>query len=174
MAMPIILPNGRPNRNAGFFIEYLPVREKLKIDRAFAVQLQSNLAASNAEVSRQWDQITIDDLEPNLADYPEVGNLDNIANADEFGSYFRFVVERFNALLWLKRSECKEALSRVEELTGNIRGALALSDEALTYAHWANQVPSVRAEAIQRIVGMEERIAFLKGQTGEPILHAAD
>jgi hypothetical protein len=146
----------------------------LKIDRAFAVQLQSNLAASNAEVSRQWDQITIDDLEPNLADYPEVGNLDNIANADEFGSYFRFVVERFNALLWLKRSECKEALSRVEELTGNIRGALALSDEALTYAHWANQVPSVRAEAIQRIVGMEERIAFLKGQTGEPILHAAD
>jgi hypothetical protein len=57
-------------------------------------------------------------------------------------------------------------LSRVEELTGNPLRALALSEEALSYAHWANQVTSVRAEAIPRIVGMEERITFLKGQTG--------
>jgi hypothetical protein len=173
MEMPLHMPNGRPFRNGGFFIEYLPVREKLKISRDFAQQLQRNLAVSNGELTRDWDQITPDDLEPDPADYPEVGNLDNIANADEFGGYFRFVVQRFNALLWLKRSECNEALSRVEELTGNIRQALALSEEALTYAHWANQVASVRVEAIQRIVGMEERIAFLKGQTGEA-RHAAD
>ncbi len=166
MELPPYLPNGHPNRNGGFFIEYLPIQEKLKIDRDFATQLQSNFAASNGALTRTWAQITRDDLEPDPADHPVVGNLDNIARADEFGAYFRFVVERFNALLWLKRSECSEALSRVEELTGNPLRALALSEEALSYAHWANQVTSVRAEAIPRIVGMEERITFLKGQTG--------
>jgi hypothetical protein len=174
MAMPSHLPNGRPNRNGGFFIEYLPIREKLKIDRDFAIQLQKNFAASNSELIGTWHQITLDDLEPDPAVHPVVGNLDNIAKAEEFGGHFRFIVERFNALLWLKRSECNEALSRVEELTGNIRRALTLSEEALTYAHWANQVPSVRAEAIQRIVLMTERIAFLKRLIGESGRHAAD
>jgi hypothetical protein len=174
MAMPSHLPNGRPNRNGGFFIEYLPIREKLKIDRDFAIGLQKNFAASNAELIATWHQITPEDLEPDPAVHPVVGNLDNIAKAEEFGGHFRLIVERFNALLWLKRSEHNEALSRIEELTGNLRRALSLTEEALTFAHWANQVPSVRVEAIQRIVGMTDRITVLKRQIGEPGRHAAD
>jgi hypothetical protein len=174
MAMPSHLPNGRPNRNGGFFIEYLPVREKLKIDRDFAIRLQSNFVASNGALIGTWHQITPDDLEPDPAAYPVVGNLDNIAKAEEFGGHFRFIVERFNALLWLKRSEYNEALSRIEELTGNLRRAVSLSEEALTYAHWANQVPSVRADAIQRIVGMTERITLLRRQINAAHRQAAD
>lgn len=163
MGLQLYRPDGHVNRNAGFFIEALPVVEKLKLDRDFASQLQRNFAASNAEVAKNWNGVALDDLEPDLDDYPITGNLDRMANADEFGGYFRFVVERFNALLWIKKSENKEAYSKVEEMRGNIRRALVLCEEALNDARWAHEVQSTRPEALKRIETLEQRISYLTG-----------
>jgi len=162
MGMKFYLPNGQINRNSGFFIERLPVVEKLTLDREFALQLQANFTASNADVAKNWRSITPDDLEPDLDCYPIAGNLDRISNADEFGEFFRFVVERFNAFLWIERSETKEAHSKIEEMKGNIRRALVLCEEALSNAKWAHEVQSARWRAQTRIDALEERIAYLK------------
>lgn len=162
MNIQYYLPDGHVNRNAGFFIESLPVSETLKLDREFAARLQRNFTASNAEVTGNWDGILSEDLEPDLNDYPITGNLDRISNADEFGGYFRFVVERFNALLWIKKSESKEAYSMVEEMRGNLRRALVLCEEALSDVRWAHDVPSMRPEALKRIETLEQRISYLR------------
>jgi hypothetical protein len=162
--MKFYLPNGEVNRNSGFFIERLPVEEKLTLGQDFAAQLQQNFAASNAELTNNWDRITPDDLWPDLSEYPVVGNLDRIANAEEFGEYFRFVVERFNAFLWIERSETKEACSKIEEMNENIRGALGLCEEALRNAKWANEVQSTRWKSQMRIDALEQRIAYLKSR----------
>jgi hypothetical protein len=164
MNMKFYLPNGEVNRNSGFFIERLPVGEKLTLGQDFAAHLQQNFAASNAELTNNWDRITPDDLWPDLTEYPVVGNLDRIANAEEFGEYFRFVVERFNAFLWIERSETKEACSKIEEMNGNIRGALGLCEEALRNAKWANEVQSTRWKSQMRIDALEQRIAYLKSR----------
>lgn len=165
MDMPFYLPNGEVNRNSGFFIESLPVAEKLTLDRAFSAQLQRNFAASNADLTKNWSGITPDDLEPDLNEHPVVGNLDKICKAEEFGDYFRFVVERFNALLWIERSECKEAYSKIAEMRGDMLRALDLCQEALSNAKWANEVKSTRLKAHIRIDTLQQRIAHLKGQT---------
>jgi hypothetical protein len=165
MGLQFYRPDGNVNRNAGFFIEALPVKETLKLDRDFAAQLQRNFAESNAEVTGNWNGIMPDDLEPDLDEYPVIGNLDRISNAEEFGEYFRFVVERFNALLWIKKSENKEAYSKIEELKGNFQRALVLCQEALSNARWANEVQSTRLEAVQRITALEKRIAYLRSRT---------
>jgi len=170
MAMEFYLPNGRVNRNSGFFIGDLPVNEKLTLDRSFAIELQGNFSASNAELVKSWHTITPEDLEPDVDKYPVTGNLDRISNAGEFGDYFRFVVERFNALLWLKTAEHKEAESKVEELKGNLKRSLGLCEEALSHAHCANEIKSVRGPAIIRIIGLQNRISELKSRmNGKPI-----
>jgi hypothetical protein len=139
--------DGRANKNANFFIEKIPVLERLQLGRSFAQTLQSRFDESNNSLVTEWPQIKISDLQIDWQSYPELGNIDRLDNINEFASVIKFIIEQFNALSWLDRAQLKQAEAKLCEAKGELLLALKLIDESLIYAQIATEVSSVASEA---------------------------
>jgi hypothetical protein len=157
-------PNGAINKNATFFIETIPVVEKLRLDRSFAMQLQAGYSNSNDALFAEWPQIEPADLEVDWSSYDEKGNLHKLHALDEYSPVLTFIVERFNALNWLERAKLKNAESKNCELKNAFPQAIKLVDDAIEYARTAMEIQSVRAQAEQLVTTLQARKQFLKSK----------
>lgn len=154
-------PSGEINKNATFFVDKIPVIDKLRLDRSFAQQLQANYNDSNNALLLEWPEIVAEDLEIDWSSYSDEGNLHKLHALDEFSPVITFIVERFNALSWLERARTKHAESKIYELKGALMQAIKQADEAIDYARTAMEVQSVKAEAEKFIVVQEAYRQFL-------------
>ena len=159
--------NNGPNRNAQFFIDDLPQKEKLRVSRDVGEKLQSRFTESNARLVKDWPHINNYDMAVDWKSFPEGGNLYKLHALDEFSEHLRYIVERLNAQLWLERSIAKNLESRIAELSDDMTSAIELCNTARQQAIWASAIESVRAEACMLQDQLTARIDYLqkKSQT---------
>ncbi len=136
--------NGELNNNRKFYIEDLPVEQKLTLDRKSAMALQERFAAQNAELCREWPQFEPDDMVPDWNRYPEEGNIDRVLDLMACGPILRYVVERYNAELWWHQARWAAAQAARD-------GLMAKLDEGIKVAEFGLRAvaEAMRSEVYQ-------------------------
>lgn len=116
--LPRFLGDGRLDPNRAYFVEDLPVEEKLTLSRGFAQDIQARFTEQNRALAEAWDGLELADLCPDWSRYPETGTLDELETCDT-GPMLRYVVRRFNAELYLARATSDLHLGRLKRAQGD-------------------------------------------------------
>ena len=132
------------NQSRKFFVNELPVQERLSLDRASAQSLQARFDDSNAALCADWPEIALSDMTPDWNRYPEVGNIDQVQQLEPFGPYLRAIVERFNAELWFVKARQLSITAERDVLRENLEQALRVLEQAVEAALLASKAETLR------------------------------
>ncbi|MEO0913121.1 MAG: hypothetical protein AAFY59_09035 [Pseudomonadota bacterium] len=127
--LPRFLEDGRHNPNRQFYMEEIPFEAPLTLSRDFGMAVHERFEPFNAEIAAAWPEITEEDLTPDWERYPEQGTLDLLEDCD-LGPALRYVVQKFNADLYLARAQTDFAKARLADRNRDFEIALSLLDAA--------------------------------------------
>jgi hypothetical protein len=159
------------NTHRRFFINEMPVEEKLTIDRATAQALQARYDDSNRLLCAEWPQIEFADMTPNWSRYPEVGNIDKLAVLDEFGPFLRFMIERFNSESWFNQARVSAAASERDALTEKFDSAIQFAEKAIEAARRAAKHEYYEKRCERMIENLEMRMARMRRRMERQKVH---
>jgi hypothetical protein len=154
--------NGELNQNRRFYINDLPVEERLSIDRASAQLFQARFEEVNAELSRDWPQIMLDDMVPDWNRYPEEGNIDKTMALMEFGPFLRYVIERFNAENWWHQARWAAAAAEREGMAARLDSGIRTAEYGIRAARQAMKQDIYVQKAERMIENLELRLIRLR------------
>ena len=124
-----LLVNGNRNKNREFYVDQMPMCDRLTVNRSEAIRVQGLFTQSNEKLCKLCPDITIADLTPDFAKYPEEGNINEIGEVN-FGRQLNYMVVRFNVELWLERSRTKLAEAERARTRRNRKMGLEYLDKA--------------------------------------------
>ncbi len=150
----------------GLHFNDLPVDQRLSIDRATATRLQQRFDATNLACIEAFPAITQQDLTPEWARYPEVGNIGKLHMADELAGAIGGMVNELRLDICCERARYLSLLCDREWRRNNTRAALQACREAISYARLAVDVPAYAADMRQILNLMAARLARLEPEFG--------
>ena len=155
------------NRNGDFrmrrfFVNELPVEQRLTMDRAQAQALQAPFLRRNEALCAAWPAIRPADLEPDWSEYPEQGNFDRLEMAVEVGPFLRRMLDRKHQEMAMEKARRLSMTCDREIAQGRPKAALAACHEGIALAEEAMKVDAYRALMEQLIVRLRHRIAKLE------------
>jgi hypothetical protein len=150
------------NQSRRFYINDLPVDERLSIDRDSAQVLQARFDETNAALCREWPQIQIDDMNPDWSRYPEVGNIDKVLALQEFGPFLRYIVERFNGECWWHQARWAAAAAEREGMAARLDSGIRTAEFGIRAARHAMKQEIYVQKAERMIENLELRLIRLR------------
>jgi hypothetical protein len=153
--------NNELNQSRRFYINDLPVEERLSIDRESAQALQSRFDEVNAALCAEWPQIEMSDMTPDWDRYPEVGNIDRVMALQEFGPFLRYVVERFNGECWWHQARWAAAAAEREAMAARLDSGIRAAEYGIRAAKHAMKQDIYLTKAERMIENLELRLVRL-------------
>jgi hypothetical protein len=153
---------GELNQSRRFYINDLPVEERLSVDRVSAKVLQERFAETNAQLCAEWPQIEIDDMIPDWNRYPEKGNVDQVMGLVEFGPFLRYVIERFNAENWWHQARWAAAAAEREGMAARLDSGIKAAEYGIKAARHAMKQDIYQQKAERMIENLELRLIRLR------------
>jgi len=156
------IENGDLNQSRRFFINDLPVEQRLSLDRDSARAFQSRFEETNGALSAEWPQIELDDMVPDWNRYPEVGNIDQLMMLQEFGPFLRYVVERFNGECWWHQARWAAAAAEREAMAARLDSGIRAAEYGIRAAKHAMKQEIYVQKAERMIENLELRLIRLR------------
>jgi hypothetical protein len=145
-----------------WFVNELPVEQRLTMDRSLGQSLQARFEPINKAVCAAWPTIRMADLVPDWSKYPEHGNLDRVDMANEIGPFLRRMLDRKHLEVAMEKARRLSMTCDREIAQGRPKAALAACHEGIALAEEAVKVESYRVLMEQVIIRLRHRVAKLE------------
>ncbi len=156
------IENSELNQSRRFYINDLPVEERLSLDRASAQTFQKRFEETNAALCAEWPQIQPDDMVPDWNRYPEEGNIDKLMGLMEFGPFLRYIVERFNGECWWHQARWAAAAAEREAMAARLDSGIRAAEYGIKAAKQAMKQEIYVQKAERMIENLELRLIRLR------------
>ena len=156
------IEGGELNQSRRFFVNDMPVEERLSIDRQSAQELQARFDGVNNALSAEWPQIEPGDMVPDWSRYPEQGNIDQLTALNEFGPFLRYMVERFNGECWWHQARWAAAAAEREAMAARLDSGIRTAEFGLRASRHAMKQPIYVHKAERMIENLELRLVRLR------------